>query len=124
MALPEELRPAPGEGVCRSVYSRLIIPKAVKVLHGAAVGEDKQEAQELPVILPEEVSAHGSEGVGSAIPVGARSSGAIEVFDCGWAAKFRCRGCAGTPQTTNTQITPECKKGVLPLGFEPRIFRV
>ena len=43
--LPEELRPAPGE----CVYSRLIIPKAGEVLCGATVGEDIEEAQELPV---------------------------------------------------------------------------
>ena len=43
--LPEELRPAPGE----CVYPRLIIPKAGEVLRGATVGEDIEEAQELPV---------------------------------------------------------------------------
>ena len=43
--MPEELRPVPGE----CVYSRLIIPKAGEVLGGATVGEDIEEAQELPV---------------------------------------------------------------------------
>jgi hypothetical protein len=43
--LPEELRPAPGEGV----YSVLIIPKACKVPRGETVGEDVEEAQELPM---------------------------------------------------------------------------
>ena len=64
--LPQELRPAPGEGV----YSRLIIPKAVEVLRGAAVGEDIEEAQELPVDPAR--GGHGTweEGVGSAISVG------------------------------------------------------
>jgi hypothetical protein len=41
--LPEELRPAPGEGV----YSWLVIPQAGKVPLGATVGEDVEEAQEL-----------------------------------------------------------------------------
>jgi hypothetical protein len=43
--LPEELRPAQGEGV----YSGLIIPKAGKVPRGATEGEDVEEAQELPM---------------------------------------------------------------------------
>jgi hypothetical protein len=53
--LPEEPRPAPGEGV----YSGLIIPKAGKVPRGVTVGEDIEEAQELPWTLPEVVIAHG-----------------------------------------------------------------
>ena len=43
--LPEELRPAP----CECVYPRLIIPEAGEVLLGATVGQDIEEAQELPV---------------------------------------------------------------------------
>ena len=38
--LPEELQPAPGEGV----YAGLVIPKAGEVLRGATVGEDIEEA--------------------------------------------------------------------------------
>ena len=43
--LPEEVQPVPGEGI----YSGLVIPKAVKVPLGAKVGEDIEEAQELPM---------------------------------------------------------------------------
>ena len=43
--LPEEVRPAPGEGV----YSWLIIPKAGTVPLCATVGEDVEVAQELPM---------------------------------------------------------------------------
>ena len=59
--LPEELRPAPGE----CVYSRLIIPKAGEALRGATVGEDIEDAQELPVDPAR--GGHGTweEGVGS-----------------------------------------------------------
>ena len=41
----EVLRPAPGEGIS----ARLIVPHVTKVLQGAPVGKDVEEAQELPV---------------------------------------------------------------------------
>ena len=42
---PVVLRPAPGEGIS----ARLGFPQVVKVLQGAPVGKDVEEAQELPV---------------------------------------------------------------------------
>ena len=64
------------------VYSRLIIPKAVEVLRGAAVGDDIEEAQELPVDPAR--GGHGAweEGVGSAIPVGVPVPVALHLFAC------------------------------------------
>ena len=43
LMFPEVLRPAPGEGVS----ARLIVPHVGKVLQGAPVGKDVEEAQEL-----------------------------------------------------------------------------
>ena len=45
LVLPEVLRPAPGEGIS----ARLITPLVGKVLQGALVCKDVEEAQELPV---------------------------------------------------------------------------
>ena len=45
--LPGELRPAPGEG--EGVYFGLVIPQAGKVPLRATVGEDAEEAQEIPM---------------------------------------------------------------------------
>ena len=45
LMLPVVLRPAPGEGIS----ARLGFPQVVKVLQGAPVGKDVEEAQELPV---------------------------------------------------------------------------
>ena len=44
LVLPEILRPAPGEGIS----ARLIVPHVGKVLQGAPVGKDVEEAEELP----------------------------------------------------------------------------
>ena len=76
--LPEELRPAP----CECVYPRLIIPEAGEVLLGATVGQDIEEAQELPVDPAR--GGHGTweEGVGSAIPVGVPVPVALQLFVC------------------------------------------
>ena len=76
--LPEELRPAP----CECVYPRLIISEAVEVLLGAMVGQDIEEAQELPVDPAR--GGHGTweEGVGSAIPVGVPVPVALHLFAC------------------------------------------
>jgi hypothetical protein len=74
--LPEEVRPAPGEGV----YSRLIIPKAGDVLRGATVGEDIDEAQELPVDPAR--GGHCTWEEGNAIPVGVPIPVAIHLFAC------------------------------------------
>ena len=76
--LPEELRPAP----CECVYPRLIIPEAGEVLLGATVGQDIEEAQELPVDPAR--GGHGTweEGVGSAIPVGVPVPVALHLFAC------------------------------------------
>ena len=74
--LPQELRPAPGEGV----YSRLIIPKAGEVLRGATVGEDIEDAQELPVDPSRGGHCTWEEGVGSAIPVGVHVPVALHLF--------------------------------------------
>ena len=64
--MPEELRPAPGEGL----YSRLIIPKAVEVLRAAVVGEDVEEAQELAVDATGGAQHARQEGVGDTRPRG------------------------------------------------------
>ena len=45
LMFPEVLRPAPGEGIS----ARLGVPHVGKVLQGAPVGNDVEEAQELPV---------------------------------------------------------------------------
>ena len=76
--LPEELRPAP----CECVYPRLIIPEAGEVLLGATVGQDIEEAQELPVDPAR--GGHGTweEGVGSAIPDGVPVPVALHLFAC------------------------------------------
>ena len=76
--LPEELRPAP----CECVYPRLIIPEAGEVLLGATVGQDIEEAQELPVDPAR--GGHGTweEGVVSAIPVGVPVPVALHLFAC------------------------------------------
>ena len=65
--LPEELRPAPGEGV----YSGLVIPQAGKVPLGSTVGEDVEEAQELPMKPARGSTCTWEEGIGSPMPVGA-----------------------------------------------------
>ena len=76
--LPEELRPAPGQGV----YSRLIIPKAGKVPLGATVGEDVEEAQELPMNPARGGHCIWEEGEGSAMHVGIPVPVAIQLFGC------------------------------------------
>ena len=48
LMLPEVLRPAPGEGISAG----LVVPHVSKVLQGASVGKDVEEAQELPVNAP------------------------------------------------------------------------
>ena len=48
LMFPEVLRPAQGEGV----IAGLIVPHVGKVLQGAPVGKDVEEAQELPVNPP------------------------------------------------------------------------
>ena len=48
LMFPEVLRPAP----CEGISARLIIPHVGKVLDGAPVGKDVEEAQELPVNPP------------------------------------------------------------------------
>ena len=45
LKLPEVLRPVPGEGISAG----LVVPHVSKVLQGASVGKDVEEAQELPV---------------------------------------------------------------------------
>ena len=45
LMFPEVLRPAPGEGISE----RLIVPHVGKLLQGAPVGKDVEEAQELPM---------------------------------------------------------------------------
>ena len=48
LMFPEVLRPAP----CEGISARLIIPHVGKVLEGAPVGKDVEEAQEVPVNPP------------------------------------------------------------------------
>ena len=48
LMFPEVLRPAPGEGISAG----LVIPHVGKVLQGAPVVKDVEEAQELPVNAP------------------------------------------------------------------------
>ena len=45
LVIQEILRPAP----CEGTNARLIVPHVGKVLHGAPVGKDVEEAQELPM---------------------------------------------------------------------------
>ena len=74
--LPEELRPAPGEGV----YSGLVIPKAGKVPLGATLGEDVEETQGLPMNPARGRHCTWEEGVGSAMPVGVPVPVALHLF--------------------------------------------
>ena len=76
--LPEEVRPAPGEGV----YSGLIIPKAGTVPLCATVGEDVEVAQELPMNPARGGHCTWKDGEGSATPVGIPIPVALHLFEC------------------------------------------
>ena len=66
LIFPEVLRPAPGE----SIGASLIVPHVGKVLQGAPVGKDVEEAQELPVNPPRGRHDTRQKGVCGALPVG------------------------------------------------------
>lgn len=68
LMFPEVLRPAPGEGISAG----LVAPHVGKVLQGAPVGKDVEEAQELPVNPPRGRHATRQKGVCGALPVGIR----------------------------------------------------
>jgi hypothetical protein len=68
LVFPEVLRPAPGEGIS----AWLVVPHVGKVLQGAPVGKDVEEAQELPVNAPRGRHDTRQKGVCGALPVGIR----------------------------------------------------
>jgi hypothetical protein len=68
LMFPEVLRPAPGEGISAG----LIIRHVGKVLQGAPVGKDVEEAQELPVNPPRCRHDTRQKGVCGALPVSIR----------------------------------------------------
>ena len=65
LMLPEVLRPAPGEGISAG----LVVPHVGKVLRGALVGKDVEEAQELPVNPPRGRHDTRQKGVCGALQV-------------------------------------------------------
>ena len=73
--MQKELRPAPGE----VVYSGL----PDKVPRGATVGENLEEAQELPMTNPAR-NVHGTwaKGEGSATPAGISIPVVLHLFEC------------------------------------------
>ena len=71
---PEVLRPATGEGI----RARLVIPHVGKVLVGAPVVKDVEEAQELPVNPPRGGHDARQKGIGGAL------GSASCVAQCGW----------------------------------------
>lgn len=86
LMFPEILRPAPGEGISVG----LVVPHVSKVLQGAPVGKDVEEAQELPVNPPRGRHDTRQKGVCGALPVGIRlaipchlsaRSGLVELVD-------------------------------------------
>ena len=80
MVVPRELRSAPCEGVDSD--SMLVIPQASKVPLGATVGEDVEEAQELPTNSARGGHCTREEGVGSAMPAGIPVTVALLLFAC------------------------------------------
>ena len=99
---------------------RLWVPKAGEVLRGATVGEDIEEAQELPVDPAR--GGHGTweEGVGSAIPVGVPVPVALHLFAC-LASEDACPPPAERTSTISASLT--AFRSATPVGAGPRQHR-